>query len=166
MIENYLKTLCYYDVNGSKRIHVLRMITQIIIPIMGAIILHLLGVRLGQRENILTLISTVTGLMCTVAVLLFEVRTSTLRIDKLTTHQDESSVDELFYLCCWLIAIGILGSLFLFLPDLDYPVTIPSPLIDVYSVICIAFVLHFAMGMASFATRFARIYIRTAEHRD
>lgn len=166
MIRHYLRTLCYPGDDGKWKLNLLHATIQIGVPVIGAIASHLLGIRIDQRQNIFSLISVITGLMCTVAALLFETRTSTLRSDSLTTHRDENSVDELFYLCCWLIVAGILGSLLLFLPDLSYPVSIPILLRDLYSCVCMAFVLHFAMAMSSFATRFIRIYIRTAEHRD
>ena len=160
MIRHYLGTLCYLGDDGKRKLNLLHATVQIGVPIMGAIVSHFLGIKIDQRQNIFSLISVITGLMCTVAALLFETRTSTLRSDSLATCRDENSVDELFYL------VGILGSLLLFLPDLSYPVSIPILLRDLYSCVCMAFVLHFAMAMSSFATRFIRIYIRTAEHRD
>lgn len=166
MVRHYLRTLIHVDVHGERRVNPAHAAVQIGVPIIGAIALLALGVRLNERGNVISLISIVTGLMCTVAALLFEARTSTLRSDVLTTNRDESSVDELFYLCCWLIVVGILGTLFLLLPDLDYPVAFPTVIHDAYSGVCFAIVLHFSMVMASFATRFVRIYVRIAEHRD
>lgn len=161
----YFETLCYRRSDGVRRVDLRRVFVQLGAPLVVAFILAFLGVEVDEGSNAISFISIIAGLMCTVAALLFEARSSIMRQDKTTVENDERSADELFYLCIWLIFIGILGTIVFLLPDFKYPVHFPWWIRRAYSFVCFAVVLHFFIVMASFATRFIRIYVRVVEHK-
>ena len=166
MIIPYLETLPFIDERGKRKVRLGQVAIQFAFPIMASTAFMSLGVRINERSNLVSLISIITGLMCAVAVLLFEIRTSILREDKTIVSTDEKATDELFHLCCWLISIGIIGALILILPDFVCSIDIPRQFNDLYSATCLFIILHFSITLASFATRFSRVYIRIAEHKN
>lgn len=149
-----------------RRADLRRVIAQLGAPLVIAFILAFLGVEVDEDSNAISFISLIAGLMCTVAALLFETRMSIMRQDKATAVNDERSADELFYLCIWLIFVGILGTIVFLLPDFKYPVHFPWWVHGTYSFVCFAVILHFFIVMASFAARFIRIYVRVVEHKE
>lgn len=106
MFGRYLETLCYRRSDGKQRVDFGRAFVQLGAPLIVALILALIGVEVDEGSNAISFISIIAGLMCTVAALLFEARTSIMRRDKTTVENDERSADELFCLCIWLILLA------------------------------------------------------------
>lgn len=166
MFERYLETLCYRRSDSKQRVDFRRAFVQLGLPLIVAFILALIGVEVDEGSNAISFISIIAGLMCTVAALLFEARTSIMRQDKTTVENDERSADELFYLCIWLIIVGIVGTIAFLLPDFKYPISFPWWIHRAYSFVCFAIILHFFIVMVTFAARFVRIYVRVVEHKE
>ena len=166
MFGRYLETLCYRRSDGKQRVDFGRAFVQLGAPLIVAIILALIGVVVDEGSTAISFISIIAGLMCTVAALLFEARTSIMRRDKTTVENDERSADELFCLCIWLIFVGIVGTIAFLLPDFKYPFSFPWWVHRAYSFVCFAIILHFFIVVAAFATRFIRIYVRVVEHKE
>lgn len=166
MFGRYLETLCYRRSDGKQRVDFGRAFVQLGAPLIVALILALIGVEVDEGSNAISFISIIAGLMCTVAALLFEARTSIMRRDKTTVENDERSADELFCLCIWLIFVGIVGTIAFLLPDFKYPFCFPWWVHRAYSFVCFAIILHFFIVVAAFATRFIRIYVRVVEHKE
>ena len=119
MFGRYLETLCYRRSDGKQRVDFGRAFVQLGAPLIVALILALIGVEVDEGSNAISFISIIAGLMCTVAALLFEARTSIMRRDKTTVENDERSADELFCLCIWLIFVGIVGTIAFLLQTLN-----------------------------------------------
>lgn len=166
MFERYLETLCYRRSDSKQRVDFRRAFAQLGLPLIVAFILALIGVEVDEGSNAISFISIIAGLMCTVAALLFEARTSIMRQDKTTVENDERSADELFYLCIWLIIVGIVGTIAFLLPGFKYPISFPWWIHRAYSFVCFAIILHFFIVMVTFAARFVRIYVRVVEHKE
>lgn len=166
MFERYLETLCYRRSDSKQRVDFRRAFAQLGLPLIVAFILALIGVEVDEGSNAISFISIIAGLMCTVAALLFKARTSIMRQDKTTVENDERSADELFYLCIWLIIVGIVGTIAFLLPDFKYPISFPWWIHRAYSFVCFAIILHFFIVMVTFAARFVRIYVRVVEHKE
>ena len=166
MFERYLETLCYRRPDSKQRVDFRRTFAQLGVPLIASFILALIGVEVDEGSNAISFISIIAGLMCTVAALLFETRASIMRQDKTTVENDERSADELFYLCIWLIFVGIVGTIAFLLPDFKYPISFPWWIHRAYSFVCFAIILHFFIVMAAFAVRFIRIYVRVVEHKE
>lgn len=166
MFERYLETLCYRRPDSKQRVDFRRTFAQLGVPLIASFILALIGVEVDEGSNAISFISIIAGLMCTVAALLFETRASIMRQDKTTVENDERPADELFYLCIWLIFVGIVGTIAFLLPDFKYPISFPWWIHRAYSFVCFAIILHFFIVMAAFAARFIRIYVRVVEHKE
>lgn len=138
---------------------------QIVLPIGIALGLVGAGIEVDATGDAISFISIIAGLMCSVAALLFDVRTSIMREDKATRNRDEASADELFYICCWLILIGIVGAFWLLLHTFECPFTFPSIAIKAYYFIYYLILTHFVAVMVTFTTRLVRIYEGVATHR-
>lgn len=120
-----------------------------------------IGLRISDRANIIVGVSIVTALMCAVAVLVFQIRQTTMRDDLRLVARDRESVDDFFYIVLWTITIGLFLTLFLVLPDIV--VISDNELTNkIYSFIGFLVIIHFAIVLGQFVVRFARLYDRIA----
>lgn len=165
VFEKYVSTLKDQSKEGGRILRTGDAVLQIAAPMVCAVLFVILGVRVSNSSNLIAVISIITGLMCTVLAALFEIRASVMPAKKHLTYRDDDAIDELFYICSWLVTVGVAAALFLLLPDLDYPFVVPVWLVSAYSLFAIALTLHFVFVLLSFVSRLIRSYVRVAEGR-
>lgn len=136
-----------------------------VFPLVASGMLSVLGIGIEERSNFISVVSIITGLMCAVATMLFEVRANTMKGKKYLSELDDRAVDELYYLTIWIVVVGIIISLLLILPDFDWGNNIPDACTRAYSLICVYLILHFTLSIVSFAERMISVYVRIAEER-
>jgi len=147
---------------GGKRAALVMACIGIIVVMSSALLFA--GFRIDDRSNIMVGVSIVTALMCAVAVLIFQIRQTTMRDDQRLVSRDNEAVDDLFSIVLWLISVGLFLALYLLLPDFLDLLNSGMPN-AIYSWLGFSMHIHFTVVLGQFITRFTRLYDRVASRK-
>ena len=148
--------------------------TQIIGPLLVALLLVAVGFEISDGMGLITCASIVSAMMCAVSVLLFQIRTHEVREDQRLTSADYDFVGDLFSLSVWAMALGLVLAATLALPELlntEYvPFVNDSSWLSLiirkgHLFICYFLGVHLITVVLVFATRFVTTFERIAEKR-
>lgn len=149
----------------GRRFRLPALIIQLLVPIIAAIFLTWLGISFDETSNIISVVSIITGLMCAVATLLFDIRAGLMRDGTRYKKINKDEVGELYYLSVWIVVVGVCIVLLLMMPDFNWNGLIPGELKRMHFGICLALLVHFSLVLASFADRMISAYRHVAEGR-
>ena len=163
--RNHFSTL--YDnrlKNGDDKcpVSIVDCLWQIGIPAVVAIVAFIFRVSFDVAvvENVITALSIVSALMCSMAALVFQTRIQA-REDKEISENKRALLDELFFNIMWAIVVGFVLALFLLISNAMGLFAIydtGSLLRIIVSAFALFFAVHFVLVIGMCLKRLSRAY--------